>query len=234
MTENKFIEELKKINIELNQKQLEQLKKYYELLIEWNEKINLTAITEKEQVYLKHFYDSLTINKVYELNKKIKVCDMGTGAGFPGIVLKIVFPNLQIELVDSLMKRIKFLDLVIKELELKDITTNHARIEEYSIKHIEEYDLITARAVTNLRMLTEISSQALKIKGKMIFLKGDSKEEIEESLNTLKILNLKLEKVEKFTLPIENSNRSLIIISKENKTPKKYPRKFSEIKNKPL
>ena len=234
MTENKFIEELKKINIELNQKQLEQLKKYYELLIEWNEKINLTAITEKEQVYLKHFYDSLTINKVYDLNKKIKVCDMGTGAGFPGIVLKIVFPNLQIELVDSLMKRIKFLDLVIKELELKDITTNHARIEEYSIKHIEEYDLITARAVTNLRMLTEISSQALKIKGKMIFLKGDSKEEIEESLNTLKILNLKLEKVEKFTLPIENSNRSLIIISKENKTPKKYPRKFSEIKNKPL
>ena len=234
MTENKFIEELKKINIELNQKQLEQLKKYYELLIEWNEKINLTAITEKEQVYLKHFYDSLTINKVYELNKKIKVCDMGTGAGFPGLVLKIVFPNLQIELVDSLMKRIKFLDLVIKELELKDITTNHARIEEYSIKHIEEYDLITARAVTNLRMLTEISSQALKIKGKMIFLKGDSKEEIEESLNTLKILNLKLEKVEKFTLPIENSNRSLIIISKENKTPKKYPRKFSEIKNKPL
>lgn len=234
MTENKFIEELKKINIELNQKQLEQLKKYYELLIEWNEKINLTAITEKEQVYLKHFYDSLTMNKVYDLNKKIKVCDMGTGAGFPGIVLKIVFPNLQIELVDSLMKRIKFLDLVIKELELKDITTNHARIEEYSIKHIEEYDLITARAVTNLRMLTEISSQALKIKGKMIFLKGDSKEEIEESLNTLKILNLKLEKVEKFTLPIENSNRSLIIISKENKTPKKYPRKFSEIKNKPL
>ena len=234
MTENKFIEELKKINIELNQKQLEQLKKYYELLIEWNEKINLTAITEKEQVYLKHFYDSLTINKVYDLNKKIKVCDMGTGAGFPGIVLKIVFPNLQIELVDSLMKRIKFLDLVIKELELKDITTNHARIEEYSIKHIEEYDLITARAVTNLRMLTEISSQALKIKGKMIFLKGDSKEEIEESLNTLKILNLKLEKVEKFTLPIENSNRSLIIISKENKTPKKYPRKFSEIKNKQL
>lgn len=234
MTENEFLIELKKIDINITEEQKKQLNRYYELLIEWNEKINLTAITDKKQVYLKHFYDCLTISKVYDFSKKIKICDVGSGAGFPGIVLKIVFPNLEIELVDSLMKRIKFLNLVIEELNLKNINTTHARIEEFTLMHKEEFDIVTARAVTNLRTLVEITSPTLKILGKMIFLKGDIEQEVKESTNAIEKLNLSIENIQKFNLPVEESKRSIIVIRKERATPKKYPRKFAEIKNKPL
>ena len=177
MNQSEFIEEIKKLDIEPTKEQLEQLEKYYELLIEYNKKINLTAITDKEDVYLKHFYDSLTISKIIDLNKENTLCDLGSGAGFPGLVLKIFYPHLSITLVDSLEKRIKFLNTVIKELNLHFIEAVHARIEEYSIKNIENYDIVTARAVTNLSALLEMGSPLIKINKYFIAMKGNFNEE---------------------------------------------------------
>lgn len=234
MTISEFIEELKKLNIEPTQKQLEQLNRYYELIVEYNKVMNLTGITEKEQVYLKHFYDSLTIAKVIDLNKEETLCDIGTGAGFPGIVLKILFPNLKITLIDSLNKRIEFLKIVIKELNLKNIEAIHTRAEEYAIKNIEKFDVVTSRAVAPLNILLELSIPLLKINKYFIPYKGNISREIIESENALKQLDSKIDKIEEFELPKENSNRTIIKIKKINKTNKKYPRKFSEIKKKPL
>lgn len=230
MNNNIFKEELLKLNIKLTDYQLNQLEEYYNLLIEWNEKINLTAIVEREAVYLKHFYDSLTLSKVIDLNQNLSICDIGTGAGFPGIVLKIVFPNLKITLVDALNKRINFLNLVIEKLNLKDIKAVHGRMEEYAINHIEEYDIITARAVAHLSNLLEFGTSACKIGGNLVFMKSEIEEEIKESTNAIKLLNLEIEKIETFILPIEESKRTIISIKKLGKTSKKYPRKFSEIK----
>ena len=234
MNQNSFIEELKKINIELTQKQLDQLERYYELLVEWNEKINLTNITEKEQVYLKHFYDSLTISKVIDFNNIDNLCDIGTGAGFPGLVLKIVFPNLKVTLVDSLNKRINFLNEVINELNLNEITTVHSRAEEFAKQNIEKFDIVTARAVAHLSILLEYSIPMVKINKYFVAMKANINEELEESKNSLKILNSKIIQIEKFKLPIEESNRTIIKIEKMDKTNKKYPRKNSDIKKKRL
>ncbi len=156
MTISEFIEELKKLNIEPTEEQLNQLNKYYELIVEYNKVMNLTGITEKEQVCLKHFYDSLTIAKVIDLNKEETLCDIGTGAGFPGIVLKILFPNLKITLIDSLNKRIEFLKIVIKELNLNNIEAIHTRAEEYAKDNIEKFDVVTSRAVAPLNILLEL------------------------------------------------------------------------------
>lgn len=234
MNQNSFIEELKKINIELTQKQLDQLERYYELLVEWNEKINLTNITEKEQVYLKHFYDSLTISKVIDFNNIDNLCDIGTGAGFPGLVLKIIFPNLKVTLVDSLNKRINFLNEVINELNLNEITTVHSRAEEFAKQNIEKFDIVTARAVAHLSILLEYSIPMVKINKYFVAMKANINEELEESKNSLKILNSKIIQIEKFKLPIEESNRTIIKIEKMDKTNKKYPRKNSDIKKKRL
>ena len=234
MTISEFIEELKKLNIEPTKKQLEQLNKYYELIIEYNKVMNLTGITEKNQVYLKHFYDSLTIARVIDLTKEETLCDIGTGAGFPGIVLKILFPNLKITLIDSLNKRVEFLKIVIKELDLKNIEAIHKRAEEYALENIERFDIVTSRAVAPLNVLLELSIPLLKINKYFISYKGNISREIIESQNALKQLDSKIEKIEEFELPKENSNRTIIKIKKENKTSKKYPRKYSEIKKKPL
>ena len=147
MNKDRFINEVKNLGIEITDKKMDQLEKYYELLIEYNKVMNLTGITEKEEVYLKHFYDSLTISKIIDLNNENSLCDLGSGAGFPGIVLKIFYPNLSIVLVDSLNKRINFLNKVIEELELKDIIAIHSRIEDYSKENKEQFDVVTARAV---------------------------------------------------------------------------------------
>ena len=234
MTISEFIEDLKKLGIEPTEEQLEQLNKFYELIAEYNKVMNLTGITEKEQVYLKHFYDSLTIAKVIDLNKEETLCDIGTGAGFPGIVLKILFPNLKITLIDSLNKRIEFLKIVIKELNLNNIEAIHARAEEYAKDNIEKFDIVTSRAVAPLNTLLELSIPLLKINKYFISYKGNISREIIESENALKQLDSKIEKIEEFELPKENSNRTIIKIKKQNKTNKKYPRKFSEIKKKPL
>ena len=229
MTEAKFIEEVNKLNIVLTDNMLEQLNKYYELLVEWNEKINLTAITEKEDVYLKHFYDSLTISKVIDLNKEETLCDIGTGAGFPGLVLKIVFPNLKITLVDALEKRIKFLNLVIEELGLKDIETVHIRSEEYSKINRNKFDITTARAVANLSVLLEYAIPMTKIGKYFISLKSNVSEELNSIDNALKELNTKLIKKEELYLPIEGSLRTILKFEKISDN-KKYPRKNSDIK----
>lgn len=229
MTENQFKEELKKLNIELNDIQLNQLKKYYQLLIEYNKVMNLTNITEEKQVYLKHFYDSLTIIKIIDLNKVNSLCDIGTGAGFPGMVLKIVFPNLKVTLLDSLNKRINFLNKVIEELNLKDIETIHTRAEEYAKNNRNKFDITTARAVAHLSVLLEYSIPMTKENGYFIALKGNIEEEKNEISNALKILNSKIEDIVYFELPYNQGNRSLIKIKKE-KDNIKYPRKNSDIK----
>lgn len=234
MNQNKFVEELNKLNIKITDQQLNQLEKYYELLIEWNKKINLTNITEKDQVYLKHFYDSLTISKVIDLNNIETLCDVGTGAGFPGLVLKIIYSNLKITLVDSLNKRIEFLKLVIKELNLKNIEVYHERAEKFAKENIEKYDVVTARAVAHLSILLEYSIPMVKVNKYFIAMKANIDEELEESNNALKVLDSKIIQIEKFLLPIEESNRTIIKIEKQTKTNSKYPRKNSEIKKKRL
>ncbi len=229
-----FINELKKINIEINQDQLEQLEKYYQLLIEWNEKINLTRITEKKDVYLKHFYDSLTINKVLNLSTITSLCDLGTGAGFPGIVIKILFPNIDITLVDSLNKRIIFLNDVITKLGLKKITTIHSRIEEYGKINRNKYDLVTARAVAPLNILLEYAMPIVKKDKYFLAMKANANEELKQSNNAIKIMNSKLLKKEEFILPFEESNRTLLLFQKVDVTNNKYPRNNNEIKKHPL
>ena len=234
MNKELFIEEINKLKIEVTEDKLSKLDKYYDLLTLWNEKINLTAITKKEDVYLKHFYDSLTLIKGYDLTKNIKVCDVGTGAGFPGIVLKIFFDNLDITLVDALNKRINFLNLVIEELNLKNIKTVHARAEDFAKMHIEEFDLVTSRAVAKLNILNELCIPMLKIGGYFIPMKANIDEELEISKNSIAVLNSNLENIITFNLPVENSVRNLVKIKKHGKTNEKYPRNFDKISKNPL
>ena len=233
MTQNDFIEELKKIGIELTDKQLEQLNTYYEMLIEYNKVMHLTAITEKKDVYLKHFYDSLTLLKVIDLNNVETLCDLGSGAGFPGIVLKIAFPNIKITLVDSLNKRINFLKQVIEKLGLKNIDAVHFRIEEYAVLNSEKYDVVTARAVAPLNILLELGSNLVKVGKYFISMKGNMENEPDYT-NCINKLNLIEESKVVFNLPVENSTRTIIRFNKKNSTPKIFPRKYSEIKKKPL
>lgn len=226
MNQNKFIEELKKLNISINELQFKQLERYYELLVEYNKVMNLTGITIKEEVYLKHFYDSLTIAKVIDLNQYNTLCDVGTGAGFPGLVIKIIYPNLKVTLLDSLNKRLNFLNIVIKELNLKDIETIHIRAEEYK----NQFDIVVARAVAPLNILLEYCIPITKVNGYFIAMKGKN----EEANNALKELSSEIIETNSFLLPIEKSNRTIIKIKKIKETNKKFPRKYSEIKKNPL
>lgn len=232
MTEKMLIGSLKDLNIEVSDKQLNQLNQYYELLIEENKKMNLTAITEKEEAYLKHFYDSATLYKIIDLNKIESMIDIGSGAGFPGIVIKILFPNLKITLVDSLNKRIEFLKYIIKELNLKEVEAVHSRIEDYVIENQEKYDLATARAVAKTSILLETSAQCIKVNGYFVAMKASLANE--NYKNALSKLNFKEIKKESFKLPIEDSERNLILFQKKDKTSKIFPRKYVEIKKKPL
>ena len=230
MTESVFVESLKELNIEVNEEKLAKLNRYYELLVEWNEKINLTAITEKKDVYLKHFYDSLTITKIVDFSNISTFADIGTGAGFPGIVIKIFFPDIHITLIDSLNKRTDFLKIVIKELNLDKIDVITARAEEY--KEREKFEVVTARAVANLHILLEM---LVPLSSKYIVLmKGEAREELENTSNLYKELNIKLIDKQEFHLPIENSKRTLLKYEKLGKTNVKYPRNFGQMKKKPL
>lgn len=227
-----FIEETKKLGIELTSQQLEKLNQFYELLISWNQKMNLTRITEKEDVYLKHFYDSLTLSKVIDLNQDLTLCDVGSGAGFPGIVLKICFPNLKITLLDSLQKRVNYLNEIIKELDLKNIEAIHTRAEDYAKQNREKFDIVTARAVANLKILSELCIPMVKVNGLFIAMKANIEKEIENSTEILKKLDSKIEKIETFYLPIENSIRNIIMIQKQKSTNNLYPRRIEKMKEK--
>lgn len=234
MTEDRLYEELKKIGIELSERQKEQFQMYYELLVEWNNKMNLTAITKKEEVYLKHFYDSATLVKVIDFNNVGNLCDIGTGAGFPGIVIKILFPHLKITLVDALNKRLLFLNEVIQILRLHNVDIVHARAEEYAIDHRDEFDVVTSRAVAPLTTLLEYSVPIVKINGYFIPMKGDIAQEIKESGNAIKIMNVKLICQEEFQLPVNLNHRTILKFQKFKVTSVKYPRKYSDMKKKPL
>ena len=231
MNNELFVKECDKLGIVLDDDKLKKLEDYYTLLVSWNEKMNLTAITEKEAVYLKHFYDSLLLFRDVDLNDNISICDVGSGAGFPGIVLKIVFPNIKITLVDSLNKRITFLNEVIEKLGLKDIEAIHARMEDYSIMNEEKFDVITARAVASIPFLIEISVRSLKVGGIFALMRGKIEE---KSDRAYKKLGLSLVKNDEYKLPIENSDRCIIVLKKIVKTDKEYPRNINKIKKFPL
>ncbi len=211
MNKEEFIIELNKIGINPTDEQLSQLEKYYNLLINWNEKINLTRITLKEDVYLKHFYDSLTIAKVVDLNTKNSLLDFGTGAGFPGLVLKIFYKDLKVTLVDSLNKRIVFLNEVIKELNLKDIEAIHERVENINNNH---YDVITTRAVANLKQLVVWTNKLIDKNTLFIPLKSHVDNEINDAKQILKKYKLSIIKKEEFNLPKEDSLRNILVIKK--------------------
>ena len=233
MNKDVFIKELINLNITLTNEQLSKLEKYYEILVEENQKYNLTAITNKEEVYLKHFYDSLTISKIVKLNDQ-ELCDIGTGAGFPGIVLKIAYPNLKVTQVEATEKKCNFLKLVIEKLNLKDIHVINERAEIYSKEVREKYDIVTSRAVAPLKHLLEYSIPLVKVNGLYIAMKSDITNEIKEISTYEQKLKIKEVKRISFSLPIENSLRTLIMYHKSEKTNPKYPRKYNEIKKKSL
>ncbi len=232
MNIDEFKREVEKLGILVTDEEINKLEKYAFLLKEWNEKINLTAITEKDQVFLKHFYDSLTLVKIIDLEQVSSLCDLGTGAGFPGLVLKIFFPNLKLTLVDALNKRINFLDIVVKELDLKDVILVHARAEEYGRENRELFDVVTARALSSFPILLEYGVPLLKVNGHLIAMRGF--DDSNDGINALKVLNSKINGVLEFKLPYENSQRTLVDVIKLSKTSLKYPRRYSDIKKKTL
>lgn len=233
--------EIEKIGIHLEDKQVQQFLVYYELLTEWNKVMNLTAITDFKEVVQKHFVDSLSLIKAVDgsfLQKKgISMIDIGTGAGFPGIPLKIVFPNLKVTLLDSLNKRIKFLNGVTGKLELRNITAIHGRAEDFAKQkeYREQFDLSVSRAVANLATLSEYSLPYVKKGGFFFSYKAeDIEEEIESSKNAIKILGGRIDEVIKFNLPDSDVKRAIVKIEKNNFTNKKYPRKAGIPSKEPL
>ena len=226
-------EKLNKINIRADNIQIENFYKYMNLLVEWNEKINLTAITEPKEVILKHFIDCITVLRYIENDKKI--VDVGTGAGFPGIPLNIMNNKSDYTLVDSLNKRIKFLDEVINILELKRINIVHSRIEDFSKNKKEFYDIATSRAVASLNVLLEYLLPLVKVGGICICMKGSNvQEEIQNSKKALQVLGGKIEKIEKIVLPDSDITRNIVIIKKIKNTPNKYPRKAGMATKEPI
>ena len=211
MNKEEFERELLKLGIDLTEKQKSQLEEFYNILIEENKKINLTRILEKEDVYLKHFYDSLTIVKVVDFSKINTLCDVGSGAGFPGIVLKIVFPNLKVVLIDSLQKRVNYLNRTIKSLGLENIKAIHTRSEDYK----ETFDLVVARAVARLDKLINWCSHLIGKNQLFVAMKANVDDELVGIDKTLTKNNCLVENIEKFNLPKENSNRALVVIRKK-------------------
>lgn len=239
---NKLVNICNKINIEISDDQINCFEKYYELLIEKNKVMNLTAITDKEDVIVKHFIDSIALipyltDKGINTNNELKIIDIGTGAGFPGLPLKIMMPDVKFTLLDSLNKRVSFLNEVIDELELKDIEALHGRAEDYASdnKYREKYDICVSRAVANLSTLSEYCIPFVKEDGYFISYKaGESEEEINNSKNAIKILGGKINKVEEFVLPGTDVSRVFVFIRKLELTDKKYPRKAGVPAKKPL
>lgn len=223
--------------IHLSDEQLSQFYSYYQILIEWNEKINLTAITDFDEVIKKHFLDSLSIGRIIDQNENISILDIGTGAGFPGIPIKIAFPNTNITLMDSLNKRVKFLNEVINTLELKKIEAIHGRAEDFSKKGMlrENFDICVSRAVANLSSLSEFCLPYVKVGGKFISYKSEKAlEELESSKNAISILGGGNVSCDEFILPGTDFNRTFIIINKVKETPGKYPRKAGTPVKQPL
>lgn len=226
----------KKLHMNLSDEKCEMFIRYYNMLVEWNSKINLTAITDYKEVVIKHFIDSLSIVNIVDINGPNSLVDVGTGAGFPGIPLKIVFPSLEVVLVDSLDKRVKFLNHVIRELGLKNIKAIHARAEEFGhTKYREKFDFCVTRAVSNLSVISEYCLPLVKIGGYFIPYKGrEVKQEIEDYEIAIEELGGVIDDVSIFELPDTDITRSLILIYKDVETDKKYPRRNGLPQKKPL
>ncbi|MCR5483410.1 MAG: 16S rRNA (guanine(527)-N(7))-methyltransferase RsmG [Bacilli bacterium] len=230
MNINEFIEELNKIGITLTDKQLDELNTYKEFLKEYNSHTNLTAITEDNEIYLKHFYDSLTLAKYVNLSNVNKMLDIGTGAGFPGMVIKIVFPNIDMYLMDSNNKKLDFLTQLSEKLGLTNVHMLHIRAEEYAKSNRESFDLVTSRAVAALPILTELALPLTKVDGKFVALKANAQDEIRLSKDIINKLNGNIDFIEEFTLPKLEDPRTIIVMSKKGHTSDLYPREYGKIK----
>ena len=232
-----FIKKCEKIGITLSEKQISQFMTYYDLLVEWNSFMNLTAITEFNEVIDKHFIDSLAICEYVDFKNGDSLIDIGTGAGFPGIPLKIVFPELRITLLDSLNKRIKFLDTVIESLGLENVETIHGRAEDFAKQqsYREKYDIVISRAVANLATVSELCIPFAKEDKYFVSYKAEKcNEELEEAKKAISILGGKVEKQIEYKLPDTDMNRNLLLIKKVKPTPKKYPRKAGTPAKEPI
>lgn len=228
MRKEEFLRALREYGIELNDNQQAQFFRYFELLVEWNQKMNLTAITDEPSVYLKHFFDSISMAFFIDLKGQKTICDVGAGAGFPSLPLKICFPQLEVTIVDSLNKRISFLENLAEELKLEKVTFIHSRAEDFgqNKKYREQFDIVTARAVARLSVLSELCVPLVKKGGSFISMKGAAAtEELNDAKIAITTLGAKLKEQHSFVLPIENSERTVFIFTKVKNTPGKYPRK---------
>ncbi|MDW0116474.1 16S rRNA (guanine(527)-N(7))-methyltransferase RsmG [Sporosarcina thermotolerans] len=228
MNEEQFLDALKSQGISLTEVQMQQFNTYFRLLVEWNEKMNLTAITDAPSVYLKHFYDSITAAFHMDLSGSKSICDVGAGAGFPSIPLKICYPDLSVTIVDSLNKRITFLHELAKELKLSNVEFVHSRAEDFgqNPKYREQFDIVTARAVARLSVLSELCVPLVKEGGVFISMKGAAaEEELMDAKKALTLLGAEMLDKHSFNLPVEESERNIFIFKKVKKTPKRYPRK---------
>ncbi|MDY4761857.1 16S rRNA (guanine(527)-N(7))-methyltransferase RsmG [Streptococcus thoraltensis] len=237
MTPQTFYEQLKTHGITLTDKQKKQFERYFELLVEWNQKINLTAITEKNDVYLKHFYDSIApILQGHLANESVRILDIGAGAGFPSLPMKIIFPNLDVTIVDSLNKRIQFLNLLADELSLTKVHFFHGRAEDFGQdkQFRQQFDFVTARAVARMQILAELTIPFLKLNGRLIALKASAADqEMEQAKNALTTLFAQIIESRDYELP-NGDPRNITIVEKKKETPKKYPRKAGTPNKKPL
>lgn len=236
MNKDKFIQELKKINIILTDDQVELFNKYAKFLLEYNKTVNLTAIRDIEGVYLKHFYDSCLVinNSLVDFNNVNSLIDIGSGAGFPGVVIKILYPNIELTLLDSNNKKTTFLSKLIEYLNLENVTIVNDRAENFVKNNRQKFDISIARAVSELRIISELCIPLTKVNGYFIALKGNYKEELDSAKSTIKILNSEVEKTIETTLPIEESIRTLIFIKINGIVDNKYPRLYDQIVKKTL
>jgi 16S rRNA (guanine527-N7)-methyltransferase len=228
MNTDQFKAMLLEKGITLSDEQLDQFDKYFHTLVEWNEKMNLTAITDQSDVYLKHFYDSISAAFYFDFTQPLNLCDVGAGAGFPSIPLKIAFPNLEVTIVDSLNKRISFLNHLANVLKLEKVHFIHDRAETFGVNpsYRESFDLVTARAVARMSVLSELCLPLVKVGGHFVAMKAaHANDELAVGQKAITTLGGKLEKKFTFTLPMEESERNILVIKKEKPTPKKYPRK---------
>ena len=232
-----FYQDLAKLGFELTDLQKKQFHDYFHMLVEWNQKINLTAITAEEEVYLKHFYDSLApILQGYVQNEPISLLDIGAGAGFPSLPMKILFPQLEVTIIDSLNKRIQFLHLLAEDLGLKGVHFYHGRAEDFAQdkQFRAQFDLVTARAVARMQVLSELTIPFLKVGGRLIALKASSAEdELNQAKNALSLLFAKVLENVDYQLP-NGDPRTLTIVEKKKETPNKYPRKAGVPNKRPL
>lgn len=237
MTPDEFFQTLTEENLPITEEKMKQFKVYYELLVEWNNKINLTAITDEEEVYLKHFYDSITLAKHHDFDDSISLCDVGSGAGFPSLPLKILFPDLEVTIVDSLQKRINFLDLLTSNLELDSVHLFHNRAEDFgqNKKHRESFDIVTARAVARMSVLSELCLPLVKPGGYFLAMKASSgSEEMEIAEKAINTFGGKMAEDIAFELPENAGERHIYVIEKVKKTPKKYPRQSGTPNKNPI